>query len=380
MKVGRMRSFLAVVALGAALVLLGCRDPRVSALRGEVAIPEAPGKDAEPPSGMSPLASDDATTPPDARVPSPLTFVRGGNVYLLRPDSPEPLAMTTQGNCRTPAWSRDGRRLAYIHDLEATVEDVRGEQKPVSEVWVTDASGDSRHRVPLADRTTIAEMVWTPQGDALMVRTAHAATSDGAWRLGLDGKSHGEPVGCNRLQPCDRAESPYILEEHNYARGWGAEEVFLVGPDLKHTAYATEMTDLMPAISPHLDWAALVEPDDPDRPWTDQSDRLYLAATPRFEAPDALGKGTGRDPEESPASMKPQLPSRSLLMFESRRSLHSLAFSTDGKYLAFAAEERSVESGTSQCKLYVISVPDGAVKLIVEDAREPAWRPVQPPG
>mgnify|MGYP002682456950 CR=1 FL=1 len=106
--------------------------------------------------------------------------------------------------------------------------------------------------------------------------------------------------------------------------------------------------------------------------------RLSLAAA--AVALMLLGKGTGRDPEESPASMKPQLPSRSLLMFESRRSLHSLAFSTDGKYLAFAAEERSVESGTSQCKLYVISVPDGAVKLIVEDAREPAWRPVQPPG
>lgn len=380
MKVGRMRSFLAVVALGAALVLLGCRGPGVSALRGEVASPEVPGKDTEPPSGMSPLASDDATAPPDARVPSPLTFVRGGNVYLLRPDSPEPVAMTTQGNCRTPAWSRDGRRLAYIHDLAATVEDVRGEQKPVSEVWVTDASGGSRRRVPLAARTTIVEMVWTPQGDSLMVTTAHAATSDGAWRLGLDGKSHGEPVGCNRLQACDRAESPYILEEHDYTRGWGAEEVFLVGPDLKHTAYATEMTDLMPTVSPHLDWAALVEPDDPDRPWTDQSDRLYLAAAPRFEPPDWLSRKVGVGPEETPASMKPQLPSRSVLVFGSVRALHSLAFSWDGKYLAFVAEERSPDSGTAQCKLYIISVPDGAVKLIVEDAREPAWKPVQPPG
>lgn len=79
------------------------------------------------------------------------------------------LALTTEGFNVGPAWSPDGRTIAYNSD---------GNQRYPTDLWLMDANGGSPRRVPLGTPPTsgYGEMDWAPTGDQLV--------ASAVWRTG----------------------------------------------------------------------------------------------------------------------------------------------------------------------------------------------------
>jgi hypothetical protein len=203
-------------------------------------------------------------------LPAGIVFVREGDIYVCGPGASVPQRITTMGRCHSPAWSRDGTRLAFARDLDYTVPSALGDDA-AGQVWVCQPDGEAPQLVAGSSRQWPAPgiwgLAWTPEGDAVIVQVVEWATSGGAWRVRLNGSITGEAVNCNGLDPVDRPGVAFAIEKHDYTRGYGAEEIFLADSYLRPQAYATELTDLYPTLSPGLRWAATVQPDDTGKPW-----------------------------------------------------------------------------------------------------------------
>lgn len=345
-------------------------------------MPPAPQNAAAPAPGGTTVGKPVASAPEVSAeaaafpVPEPLAFVRDGQIFLLAPENNAPARITTMGNCRAPAWRRDGQRLAWIRDTAKTVTDARGERRPVGEVWLSDPSGTDLKRLVAGSANPISAVEWQEDGAGLIVVTPEFATSDGARLMDLNGLVAGKAVGCNGLWPCARASSPYIIEQHDYTRGYGAEEFFLLDSALKPVGYAPELTDLSVALEPGLQWAAIVEPDDANAAWADQRDRLYLLAHPRIEPADWLSRNAKGDAAAGKIVEAPGLPQRAELVYETARVITDVAWSWDGKYVAFVESDRMESADATHSVLYVVEVATRSVKPLLGNVAEPAWRPV----
>ncbi len=112
---------------------------------------------------------------PDARR---LAFVSVGRVWVMDLPNGAPLPLTADvhaGVQLTPAWSPDGRKIAFStwHDTE------RGA------VWVVDAphgpSGGETPRRLTSDGAEYLHPVWSPRGDAIVVTRGPGPRADGSW-------------------------------------------------------------------------------------------------------------------------------------------------------------------------------------------------------
>ncbi len=123
-RTGRPRAAVTLAAVGAALVMLGAG----AGLPAATAAPAAYHGSAE---GL-------------------IAFVRGGNVFTIRPDGTGPRQLTTDGHSGGPRWSPDGARLAYVD---------RGN------VWIMNANGSRKTQVAsAAPAFTDARPSWSPNG------------------------------------------------------------------------------------------------------------------------------------------------------------------------------------------------------------------------
>jgi hypothetical protein len=280
------------------------------------------------------------------------------------------------GRCRAPAWRRDGQRLAWIRDTDKTVVDARGEGFVAGEVWLSDATGTELQKVSAGPANALSAVEWQEDGAGLLVRTPEFTTSDALRFMDFNGVATGKPVGCNGLWPCVRQSAPYLLEQHDYTRGYGAQEFFLANHALERVGYLPELTDLFAAVEPGLQWAAIVEPDDANVPWANQKDRLYLLSRPRVEAADWLQKNAKGDSAAGKIVEAPGLPARAELVYETQRVIGQVAWSWDGKYVAFVESDRTEAADPAQSVLYLLEVATRNVKPLLRHVSDPAWRPV----
>jgi predicted small lipoprotein YifL len=367
-----MRAF-SILALLTALLMAGCRGPSqppAATNAGPKADADAAAEQPRPSKG-APSADVSASAVPEA-----LAFVRDGNVFILFPENNSPAQVTTMGNCRAPAWRRDGDRIAWVRDTDKTIADARGEERPIAEVWVSDPTGTDLEKLTAGPANPVSAVQWQEDGAGLIVVTPEFATSDGARLMNLHGLVSGEAVGCNGLWPAADPAAPYIIEQHDYTRGHGAEEIFLADHNLKRVGYAPELTDLAAAIEPGLGWAAIVEPDDANADWASQKDRLYLLAGPQIEDASWLQKNAKGDAAAGKVVEAPGLPARAELVYETAKVIGEVTWSWDGKYVAFVESERTESADARNSVLYVIEVATRSVKPLLRNVSEPTWRPV----
>lgn len=123
-RTGRPRAVVTMAAFGAALITLG----------GSAGLPAATAAPAAYHGSAEGL----------------IAFVRGGNVFTIKPDGTGLRQLTTDGRSGGPRWSPDGTRLAYVD---------RGN------LWIMNANGSHKTQVSsAAPAFTDARPSWSPNG------------------------------------------------------------------------------------------------------------------------------------------------------------------------------------------------------------------------
>jgi hypothetical protein len=129
--------------------------------RGQAAAPAAPQPLANPAPGQ--------LGPPAA--------ASGGQVWIIRPDGSDGRALTTGGDSGAPAWSPDGKRLAFNSTTA-------GGQSDIHVASVGDA-GLSDERALASDPANDWSPAWSPDGGRIAF-SSNRAGGDDIWVLGVD--------------------------------------------------------------------------------------------------------------------------------------------------------------------------------------------------
>lgn len=90
------------------------------------------------------------------------------SIYTVNPDGTDPRALTPEEGAETmPAWSPDGARIAYRRDAGAG-----------AELWVMDADGTDQRRLAPLGSTTYTQIDWLPDGRIVYSSQALPGTWD----------------------------------------------------------------------------------------------------------------------------------------------------------------------------------------------------------
>jgi Tol biopolymer transport system component len=120
-----------------------------------------------------------------------------------------------------PAWSPDGRRIAFIH-----ADDTDADGNPVNEqVWVMNADGSARHALTSGPDPKDQVPDWSPDGRHIAYESGSFG-SGGIWVMDADGSHARQLTGCTSGQaaPCAAGD--------DFAPTWS--------PDGRHIAFARD--------------------------------------------------------------------------------------------------------------------------------------------
>jgi Tol biopolymer transport system component len=146
---------------------------------GSAATTPAPTTDG----GVDDALADDAPAAPEERIayivaasnatPGPLAT---GDVYTVKPDGTNLTPITTSGDAAFAAWSRDGRRIAYVS--------LPTRNQP--NVWVMDADGTNKSQVTHQGGLMPS---WAPDGTILFMRASidGGPSTEGLFAIQADG-------------------------------------------------------------------------------------------------------------------------------------------------------------------------------------------------
>jgi TolB protein len=95
-------------------------------------------------------------SPASATFPGPngrIAFERGGNIWVMNPNGTGQLRLTTSGTAANPQWSADGGMIAYDQATGTTGRDI----------WVMNGNGSGKYRVTTHVRNEY-DPAWSPDG------------------------------------------------------------------------------------------------------------------------------------------------------------------------------------------------------------------------
>jgi len=98
-----------------------------------------------------------------------LAFVRDGQIFRVRLDGSEPVQLTSDGVNSEPAWSPDGRRIAFVHQSSP--------DQYASDLYVMNADGSNVVR--RTNRGVNSSPAWSPDG----TRIAFSSLRDGQFGI-----------------------------------------------------------------------------------------------------------------------------------------------------------------------------------------------------
>jgi Tol biopolymer transport system component len=201
-------------------------------------------------SGLSGSASDPAWSPDGKRLAFTGTIddARNSDIYVATADFGRVRRLTTDPDVdMNPAWSPDGSQIAFVSS--------RGSSE--SDVYVMKADG-SQQRPVLLDIDVQGSPTWAPDGTALAFVSNHEGAAE-AYAIGTDGLS------LTRLTfdewddvLVDWAPDGFTLLVESVRNGQG--DIFLINPDAGHRQKLTTSFDgSAPAWSPDGESIAFME-------------------------------------------------------------------------------------------------------------------------
>jgi hypothetical protein len=301
--------------------------------------------------------------------PAAYAFVRDGYLFVSSQGTPDPQQVTAIGGCHSPAWARSGQLLAFVRNTKVMMSTAVGDA-PAAEVWMCKPDGADMRCVVSSSVEGVGAgiwaVAWTPDDAAIIVCDCQWATSGGAWRVELSGEISAGPVSCNGLSEVDRPGVAFAIEKHDYTRGYGAEEIFLVDSYLRPQAYATELTDLFPSLSPRLRWAAVTGLG---------GSSAVLIENPVFEGPGWLERNASGDATTGNVCRPAGLPRRARSVFESDGRICGVSWSWDDQYVGFTVLEEQDTEGSGPGDFWVVETETGKAWCALRNVSDVAWRP-----
>ena len=132
-----------------------------------------------------------STFPAEGRI----AFTSGGeeraDIHLVHPDGSGRQALTSDGGNSDPAWSPDGRMLAFT----------RGSGFRPTDIWAMDADGGSVRRLT-RDRRDELQPAWSPEGGRIAfvrVRRSESRPRSAIWLMNADGSGQRLITATRRL-------------------------------------------------------------------------------------------------------------------------------------------------------------------------------------
>jgi Tol biopolymer transport system component len=92
----------------------------------------------------------------EATFPGPngkIAFERGGNIWVMNPNGTGQVRLTSRGTTANPQWSADGRKIAYDQASGTTGRDI----------WVMNRNGSKKVRVSTHVKN-VYDPAWSPDG------------------------------------------------------------------------------------------------------------------------------------------------------------------------------------------------------------------------
>jgi Tol biopolymer transport system component len=111
-------------------------------------------------------ATESRATADSAQASSMIAFVRGSELYVMNADGSEQRRLTGNARPVTPAWSPDGRAIAFVTDRDGN-----------AEVYVMNVDGSEQRnltRDPASDR----EPAWSPDGRRIAFERWHDGSAE----------------------------------------------------------------------------------------------------------------------------------------------------------------------------------------------------------
>jgi hypothetical protein len=255
--------------------------------------------------------------------PMEMVFTRDNQIYRFRADSVGLTRLTSEGQNLAPAWSPDGRRIAFIH------RSVSGD----SDVWLMDADGSNIVRRTANSR--YASVAWSPDGTQLALSSGGLYSNSIMSIIEVSDTRPDEVVVYDANQPVwspDGRRIAFIRPSGDF----GDETVWVMNVD------GTAQRQLIPpgdAIDFKLAWS----PDGAAIVYADRG-RAFVVNV----------DGPGR---------------REIV---SDRYLYGVDWSRDGKWLAVTVVEYEVDWNTS---IGYMPITGGSVTMLMRNAWGAAWRP-----
>jgi Tol biopolymer transport system component len=255
--------------------------------------------------------------------PTELAFARpsDGQLYRVRSDGSALRRLTSGGRNGSPAWSPDGRRIAFIHSDDP--------MRLSGDVWLMDADGSNRVRRTVGGAH--ASVTWSPDGKQLAASVER--TSAVIALIPVDGGG----------------EARYLME--------GRSPVW--SPDGRHIAFVIwnredRQDEYLGVVKSDLTGGrdiGTMSGISPKMAWSPDGLAVLFTSAGRVHVSKADGSG-----------------SRQL---DADGDLEGVDVSRDGKWLAVTLIGYSTPTPT----IGFLPIQGGSPTVILRDAREAAWRP-----
>ena len=200
------------------------------------------------------------------------SFRDGSSQIYTETVPPSPVKALTRGpGCfALPAWSPDGKRIAYEYNPSA-----KGIPARRSDIWVMNANG--RFRRPLT--TTLGfdgDPAWSPDGRKIVFESTRTGNSE-IWVMNADGTSPRQ-LTRNPAFDGDPAWSPGVNRIAFTSERDGNKEIYLMNPDGSGLLNVTNNPgrDFDPTWAPSGEYVAFVSDRDRNLELYETNDRFLL--------------------------------------------------------------------------------------------------------
>lgn len=273
--------------------------------------------------------------PPQKKEQGKIAFAKDNNIYLMDADGKNQIKLTATNEDRYPAWSPDGKKIAFMSNRDGNYEIYILNIESV----IKDIDDKEQKNLTNKEGAWDGDPAWSPDGKKI----AFASTRDGNYEIYLidvDGKNVKrltESKGDDRFPNWSQDGKKIVFMSES--KKSGSPEIYIMDADGKNPKQLTNNT--------HNEWSPVYSPD--GKKIVFGSDREKNK--PAIYIMDIDGKNQEK-------------------IADSIAHHKAASWSSDGKKIVFEVEKEGKH------EIYVMDV-DGKNLTKIADGEQPAWQPVE---